>query len=126
MYQGETWGHLTPMGALVKQELGEGLYSIGLAYGDGDFWDGWKDLEGRNRKTVAPPAPDGIEQTLGAVMNGDFFLDFRAAPGDAQQWLNEITTIREVDESLINVRPSEWDGMFFLDHATGATAVTER
>lgn len=126
MYQGETWGHFTPMGALVKQDLGKDLYSIGLAYSDGDFWDDWQNLEVRNRKTVAPPAPDGIEQTLGAVMNGDFFLDFRSAPRSAQTWLNEITTIREVDESLINVRPSEWDGIFFLDHATGATPVTER
>lgn len=126
MYQGETWGHLTPMGAFLRQQLGEDLYGIGVAYGDGEFWDGWKALEGRALKPVAPAANNGIEATLGNIAKGDFFLDFRAAPASARGWLNEVTTIRETNEEYINIRPSEWDGIIFLDHAGGATPVIGR
>lgn len=126
MYQGETWGHLTPMGAFLKQKLGDDLYSIGLAYADGQFWDDWQSLDGREPKPVAPAAENGIETTLANVAAGDFFLDFRSAPDTARDWLDTITTIREVNEEYINVRPSEWDGIIFLDFAGTATPVVER
>ena len=43
-----------------------------------------------------------------------------------RQVIRKFATIREVSEEHINIRPSEWDGIIFLDFAGTATPVVDR
>ena len=126
-YQGSTWGHLVPMGQLMKQMLnsrGEAMFNICMLYGGGTFWNGWQTPRERFVDTAPPPSQDGLESVMKdiSVISGvpDFFLHWELAPKEAWPYLNEVVLVRENDYS-IRASPSEWNGCIYLDRVSHAT-----
>jgi erythromycin esterase len=114
------WGHFTPMGALLKEALGDRMVAIGMVYGGGSYWKDWQEPEKRVVDTIPEARADGMEATLGGVGPANYFINFRDAPPGARAWLERPTTLRENDYYTA-MTPGEWDGCFYIDRATPAT-----
>ncbi len=122
-YQGPMWGHFTPMGQLLRQELGDEMFVVGMAYGGGEFWNRWQRPAEREVAAIPEAKEDGIERVLGTVAERigapNFVLVFDGAP---QRWLREPIVIRENDY-FITLEPGEWDAIVYLDRVGPATVV---
>jgi erythromycin esterase len=119
-WQGDIWGHFTPMGQLIKQQLGEDYFTIGMSYGGGQFWNNWQNPSERFVDSIQAPKENGIEKALGNLEAKQYFISWKDAPKEVLPWLKQETTIRENDYH-INMAPIEWDACFYLDEVSPAT-----
>lgn len=121
-YQDEMYGHFTPMGQLLKQQLQDSLYTIGMVYGDGYFWNKWQVPENRFVDTIPSPLDDGLEPVMQAIAAKDYYLNLENVPTTTHSWFRENTMLRENDYE-IKMKPSEWDACFYLNRVNPAEAV---
>lgn len=121
-YQGELYGHFTPMGQLLKQKLKEELYVIGMVYGGGQFWNKWQVPSERFIDTIPTPAKDGIEGVFQAISTQDYYINLEKTPSATHPWFKENTILRENDYE-IKMRPSEWNACFYLNEVRPAEPV---
>jgi len=121
-YQDEFYGNFTPMGQLLKQELKEDLYVIGMIYGGGLFWNKWQVPSKRFIDTIPTPAKDGIEAVFQAISTQDYYINLEKTPSETHAWFKENTMLRENDYE-IKMRPSEWNACFYLNEVNPAEPV---
>lgn len=120
--QDDVWGYFTPMAQIIKQNLGDDFFVIGLAYGGGKFWNKWQKPAERFVDTIQAAKTDGIETTMCAIGNKPYFLHWEKAPSKAQAWLNQESTLRENDYYTL-MEPIEWNACIYLNEVNPATAV---
>ncbi|BDS13441.1 erythromycin esterase family protein [Aureispira anguillae] len=118
-YQGEFYRNFTPMGQLLKQELKEDLFIIGMVYGRGFFWNKWQAPSMRFRDTIPTPPNDGLENTMQAIAAQNYYLNMEDVPLSTYSWFKENTSLRENDYE-IKIKPSEWNACFYLDEVNPA------
>lgn len=121
-YQGEMYGHFTPMGQLLKQQLKEDLFVIGMVYGGGHFWNNWQVPSKRFADTIPSPPNDHIEPVMQAIHAQDYYLNLENTPASTHSWFKENTMLRENDYE-IKIRPSEWNACFYLNEVSPAEPV---
>ena len=123
-YQGGMWGNFTPMGQMLKQQLGDEMYVIGMAYGGGRFWHNWQKPAERRTAPIQDHKSDSLESTFKAIGLPQFFVDFGSAPTAAQHWLSAPTDLRE-NGYHVQIMPNEWDGCLYIDQVNPATPATK-
>jgi erythromycin esterase-like protein len=121
-YQGEFYGHFTPMGQLLKQQLKDGLYAIGMVYGGGHFWNNWQSPSRRFMDTIPTPASGNIEPVMQAISTQDYYINLENTPAATHSWFKENTMLRENDYE-IKMKLSEWNACFFLNEVGPAEPV---
>jgi erythromycin esterase-like protein len=121
-YQDKMYGHFTPMGQLLKQQLQDSLYTIGMVYGGGHFWNKWQMPENRFVDTIPSPLKGGLESVLQAIATKDYYINLEHTPATTHSWFKENTMLRENDYE-IKMKPSEWDACFYLNTVNPAKAV---
>jgi erythromycin esterase-like protein len=120
-YQNEMYGHFTPMGQLLKQDLKEDLYAIGMVYGGGHFWNDWQVAANRFADTIPTPPNGSIEGVMQAISTNDYYLNLKNTPSTTHSWFKENTLLRENDYE-IKMKLSEWDACFYLNEVSPAEA----
>lgn len=121
-YQGEFYGNFTPMGQLLKQQLEEGLYVIGMVYGGGHFWNNWQTPSKRFMDTIPTTANGSIESVMQAISTKDYYINLENTPSATHSWFKENTMLRENDYE-IKIKPSEWNACFYLNEVGPAEPV---
>lgn len=119
--QGGIFGVFTPAGYRFKQDLRDRIFTIGMSYGGGQFWNKWQTPEKRFVDHIPESPTHGIEQTLAQVTENNFYIDWSEATSEADPWLNHIYNLRENDY-FIKILPNEWDACIFLHQVNPATA----
>ena len=123
-YQDEVWGHLTPAGQILQQIFGDQFFSIGMAYGGGQFWNRWQKPEERHVDSVPACGEGGsLERTLQQVCAGrNCLLPWSRVPdrSAAEAWTRTTLSLRENDY-FIRLEPCEWDCCIYLDRVKPAT-----
>lgn len=121
-YQGEMYGNFTPMGQLLKQDLEEELYVIGMVYGGGHFWNNWQVPSKRFMDTIPTPPNGSIEGVMQAISTKDYYINLENTPSATHSWFKENTMLRENDYE-IKMKPSEWNACFYLNEVGPAEPV---
>jgi erythromycin esterase-like protein len=78
--QDDVWGYFTPMAQIIKQNLGDDFFVIGMTYGGGKFWNKWQKPAERFVDTIQTAKTDGIEATMRAIGNKPYFIHWEKAP----------------------------------------------
>ncbi|MEP1383868.1 MAG: erythromycin esterase family protein [Paraglaciecola sp.] len=113
-------GHFVPAGQLIKEELKNDLFVIGMAYGKGEFWNNWQKSENRFIDEIPASRENEIEQTLGKVESENYYINWEQAPEGPAQWLDSSFLLRENDY-FIELKPKEWNAVIYLDSVSPAT-----
>ena len=121
-YQEDVWGYFTPMAQIIKQNLKDDFFVIGMCYGGGKFWNKWQKPQQRFVDTIQKYKPNGMEAVMKPVGKKQYFIHWEKAPLKAQYWLNSLTTLRENDY-YTNIKPIEWNACIYLENVNEATAV---
>jgi erythromycin esterase len=126
-YQGKAQGHLTPMGALLTEALGDELFVLGMAYGGGRFWKDWQLPAERSVHDIPATKEGGFETLLTQASReasaDQYLLPLRTESAAAKAWLETTTVMRENDH-FITLEPREWDALIYLDQVGPATPVS--
>ena len=112
-HQEGIYGFFTPAGAILKQELKDKLFVVGMTYGGGKFWNDWHNLESRFIDTIPQSSPNGIEKTMGKVASEPYYIYWKDSSNRAKSWMNSIHEMRENNYSIL-IQPNEWDGCVYL------------
>jgi|GEM_PF-6385881 len=118
--QAGVWGYFTPMAQLIKDELGDDFFVIGMCYGGGQFWNKWQRPAERYIDTIQAPKADGMEVPMKALGKKQYFIHWETAPAQAKVWLNNSLYLRENDYYM-RIRPAEWNACIYLDEVSPAT-----
>lgn len=119
--QDDVWGYFTPMAQIIKQNLRDDFFVIGMAYGGGKFWNKWQKPAKRFIDDIQPAKEDGIEATLKTISDKPYFIHWEKAPRNAREWLNKELSLRENDY-YTKMEPIEWNACIYLDEVGPATA----
>lgn len=119
--QEDVWGYFTPMGQIIKENLKDDFFVIGMCYGGGKFWNKWQRPTERFVDNIQDFKKDGIEATMSTIGKKPYFIHWEKAPLEAEPWLNKITTLRENDYYTL-IEPIEWNACFYLNEVNPATA----
>lgn len=119
-YQEDIWGYFTPMAQIIKQNLKNDFFVIGMCYGGGKFWNKWQKPQKRFVDTIQPYKTNGMEAVMKAVGKKQYFIHWEKAPLKAHYWLNNLTTLRENDY-YTNMKPLEWNACIYLENVNEAT-----
>ncbi|MFE7560036.1 erythromycin esterase family protein [Kitasatospora sp. NPDC057500] len=87
--------HPKVQGEFLRERLGAGYLSIGLAFDHGTF-NAFNHDGAPERFTTGPAAPGTAEHTLDKVRYRDFVVDLRDAPAAARSWLAAPHTIKNI------------------------------
>ncbi|MFT2091516.1 erythromycin esterase family protein [Paraglaciecola sp. 2405UD69-4] len=117
-------GHFVPAGQLIKEQLKDKLFVIGMAYGKGEFWNKWQKPENRFVDKIPASREGEIEQTLGKVGTKNYYINWEQAPAGPAKWLDSSFLLRENDY-FIELKPKEWNGIIYLDSVSPATPASE-
>ena len=112
-HQDGLYGFFTPAGEILKQELKDSLFVMGMSYGGGKFWNDWHNIETRFIDTIPESSPNGIEKTMAKVDSKPYYIHWQDSSNYAKSWMNSIHRLRENDYS-IHLKPAEWDGCIYL------------
>lgn len=83
-------------GAWLKQFLGRGYVSFGLAFYQGSFLAVDKNTRLLTKYTLGPPPPANAEGVLGRVRFPDYMLDMRTVDNPARAWLSKDQPVRNI------------------------------
>jgi len=120
--QDDVWGYFTPMAQIIKQNLGDDFFAIGMCYGGGKFWNKWQKPTERFVDNIQPAKEDGMETTMKSISDKPYFIHWEKAPAIAQPWLNNELTLRENDYYTL-MEPIEWNACIYLDEVNPGTAL---
>ncbi len=121
-HQNGIYGFFTPAGEILKQELKDSLFVVGMTYGSGKFWNNWQNPESRFIDTIPQSKPHGIEKTMAQIDAKPYYIYWQDSSNYAKEWMNSLLELRE-NNYFINIRPSEWDGCVFLPIVGPGSAV---
>jgi len=120
--QDDVWGYFTPMAQIIKQNLGDDFFAIGMCYGGGKFWNKWQKPADRFVDDIQPAKEDGMETTMKSISDKSYFIHWEKAPAIARPWLNNELTLRENDYYTL-MEPIEWNACIYLDEVNPGTAL---
>jgi erythromycin esterase len=123
--QDGVWGNFTPMGQLIKQELGNEFYVIGMCYGGGKFWNKWQRPAERFIDDIQAAKVDGMESVMKKLSDKNYFVNWAKAPVEALPWLESETCLRENDYYM-KMEALEWDACFYLHEVSPATSAKDK
>uniref|UniRef100_A0A7M5X334 Uncharacterized protein n=2 Tax=Clytia hemisphaerica TaxID=252671 RepID=A0A7M5X334_9CNID len=99
-----------------------------MVYGSGQFWNKWQ----RPAERFIDKIPEWDEKrvsfeseiTKSLPGNGNYFIDFSAAPKNfkLQYFMSTPLSLRENDYYM-QIEPQEWDGCIYLQIASPATPI---
>lgn len=116
-HQDGLYGFFTPTCEILKQELGDNLFVMGMTYGGGKFWNNWQNPESRFVDTIPQSKPNGIERTMAQIGSKPYYVHWQDASNPATSWMNAIQVLRE-NNYFIKIKPSEWNGCVYLPHVS--------
>ena len=126
-YQDTTWGHLTPVGQMIRQSLGaDNVFIIGLLYGGGRYWKDWQKIDKRTIAPIPESKEDGLERIASAVglphylLHWDRMLQLPSISASGLRFFMSDWVMRENDY-FIKIAPREWDAVVYLNEVNPAT-----
>ena len=122
--QDDVWGYFTPMAQIIKENLQDDFFVIGMCYGGGQFWNKWQRPDERFIDDIQEAKLDGMESVMSKIGKKQFFIHWKQAPVEALPWLNSELTLRENDYYTI-IEPYEWDACIYLNEVSPARAAND-
>lgn len=118
--QDDVWGYFIPMAQIIKENLQDDFFVIGMCYGGGQFWNKWQRPAERFIDDIQPAKADGMEAVLNAIGKKQFFIHWEQAPVETLPWLNSELTLRENDY-YTKMEPGEWNACLYIDVVSPGT-----
>lgn len=115
------WGYFTPMAQIIKENLKDDFFVIGMCYGGGKFWNKWQRPAERFVDDIQDAKLNGMEATMGAIGKKQYFIHWDKASVETWPWLDNELLLRENDYYTI-MEPREWDACFYIETVSPGTA----
>ncbi|MCL6273174.1 erythromycin esterase family protein [Muricauda sp. 2012CJ35-5] len=119
-HQDGLYGFFTPAGEILKQELKDSLFIVGMTYGGGKFWNDWHTIDSRFIDTIPQSSPNGIEKTMAKIGTEPYYIHWKDNTNNSKTWMNSLLRMRE-NNYFINIKPIEWDGCVYLPDVSPGT-----